>query len=249
MGVSGKRWAVHDREGNPIYLTEERWDHITDPSNHPEVGDFEDLVMVALRRGRRRQEPLNPRKYRYALLSASLPPGFTHVVVIVVFGVDVDTLGRSTPNNYVATVFFQAHRIQELIMMPKYTLSSSADTAIHYDYDQDVDILYVSFVSGVPATTAVELNENILLRFNLERRQAVGLTLMDFSVLAQPTPLGPRHFPLSGLQDLELDRQEIVLDLLAAAPVNHILTIAAYAASASEMLPIVSIENPFAVVA
>ncbi len=107
MGVSGKRWTVHDRDGTPIYLTEERWGHITDPGNHPEVGDFEDLVMATLRQGRRRQEPLNPRKYRYALSSASLPPGFTHVVVIVVFGFDVDALGRSTSNNYVATAFFK----------------------------------------------------------------------------------------------------------------------------------------------
>ncbi len=134
-------------------------------------------------------------------------------------------------------------------MMLKQTHLASADTAIHYDYDQDVDILYVSFAPGVPATTAVELNENILLRFNLEQRQAVGLTLMDFSVLAQPTLMGPRHFPLNGLQDLEPDWQEIVLDLLAAPPVNHILTVAAYAASAHEMFPIVAIENPFVLVA
>jgi len=107
MALSGKRWTVYDRDGNPIYLTEERWTHIVDPDNHPEVGDFEDLVMAALRQGRRRQEPLNPRKYRYALASPDLPLEFTHVVVIVVFGFAVDTLGRSTPNHYVATAFFK----------------------------------------------------------------------------------------------------------------------------------------------
>lgn len=134
-------------------------------------------------------------------------------------------------------------------MMPKHTTPSSADANIHYDYDQDVDILYISFGSDLAATTAVELNENILLRFNLAERRAVGLTLMDFSVLVQPTPMGSRHFPLSGLQELDPDWQEIVLDLLTASPVNHILTIAAYSASAHEMLPIVAIENPFAVIA
>jgi len=28
MALSGKRWTVYDRDGNPIYLTEERWEHI-----------------------------------------------------------------------------------------------------------------------------------------------------------------------------------------------------------------------------
>jgi len=131
-------------------------------------------------------------------------------------------------------------------MTPEQAYPSPANTPFHYDYDQDVDILYISFGSGLPATSAVELNENILLRINRAERRAVGLTLMDFSVLAQPTPLRPRHFPLSGLHDLEADWQELVLDLLAAPPVSHILTVAAYSASASETIPIVAIEPPLA---
>ena len=119
--------------------------------------------------------------------------------------------------------------------------------AIHFDYDQDVDILYISFAPGEQATTAVEINDNILLRFNFDERRAIGLTLMDFSVLVQPTALGPRHFPLSGLAALETDWQEVVLELLAAPPVNQILTMATYAVSASETLPIVAVENPLAV--
>jgi hypothetical protein len=34
MAGSGKRWTIQDREGNPIYLTEERWRHITGARNH-----------------------------------------------------------------------------------------------------------------------------------------------------------------------------------------------------------------------
>jgi uncharacterized protein YuzE len=70
-----------------------------------------------------------------------------------------------------------------------------------YSYDQEVDVLYISFAPGEQPTAAVELNDNILLRFNLSEKYAVGLTLMDFSVLVQMTQLGPRSFPLSGLQD------------------------------------------------
>jgi uncharacterized protein YuzE len=59
-------------------------------------------------------------------------------------------------------------------------------------YDQETDILYISFSPGERATTAVELNDNVLLRFNKEERRAIGLTLIDFSVLAQSTGFGPR---------------------------------------------------------
>lgn len=121
------------------------------------------------------------------------------------------------------------------------------DSTVHYDYDQDVDILYISFGSDLPATTAVELNENILLRLNLATRTVVGITLMDFSVLAQPTPMGPRHFPLNGLQELDPDWQEWILDLLVKPPVSHVLIVAAYSASARETIPIVAVENLLAV--
>jgi hypothetical protein len=35
MAISGKRWMVPARDGNPIYLTEERWQHIVEAGNHP----------------------------------------------------------------------------------------------------------------------------------------------------------------------------------------------------------------------
>src|SRR5438309_82409 len=51
-----------------------------------------------------------------------------------------------------------------------------------YSYDKEADVLYISFAPGETPTAAVELNDNILLRFNLSEKRAVGLTLMDFSV-------------------------------------------------------------------
>ena len=118
--------------------------------------------------------------------------------------------------------------------------------SVHYNYDQDVDILYISFAPGEKATAAVELNDNILLRFDRAERRAIGLTLMDFSVLVQPTELGPRHFPLSGLDDLAPDWQEAVIEILTSSPVNHILKVASFSSSAAETTSIVSIENPLA---
>jgi hypothetical protein len=107
VATTGRRWTVNDRSGNVIYITEERWAHIVDDDNHPEVSAYEDLVQETLRRGRRRQEPLNPRKYRYVYEFDELPDDFNHIVVIVLFGFTVDERGRSQSNNYVATAYFK----------------------------------------------------------------------------------------------------------------------------------------------
>jgi uncharacterized protein YuzE len=116
--------------------------------------------------------------------------------------------------------------------------------AITYSYDREADILSVSFFPGEVPTAAVELNDNILLRFNRAEKRAIGLTLMDFSVLIQRTKLGPRSFPLTGLKDLETDWQETVIDIITSAPVNQILRISSYSPTAAEVVPITSVERP-----
>jgi uncharacterized protein YuzE len=113
-----------------------------------------------------------------------------------------------------------------------------------YSYDKEGDVLYISFAPGEKPTAAVELNDNILLRFNLTEKCAVGLTLMDFSVLVQMTKLGPRSFPLSGLPDLEPEWQETVIEIITKPPVNQILRVSSYTPSMTEVVPITSVEKP-----
>lgn len=113
-----------------------------------------------------------------------------------------------------------------------------------YSYDKEVDVLYISFSPGEKASTAVELNDNILLRFNKAEKRAIGLTLMDFSILIQLTNLGPRNFPLTGLNDLEPEWQEIVLEIIKSSPVNQILKMSAYTPSLTETMPITFVEKP-----
>lgn len=110
-----------------------------------------------------------------------------------------------------------------------------------YSYDKEADILYISFSPKEKATTAVELNDNILLRFNKAEERAVGLTLMDFSILIQLTNLGPRSFPLTGLQELEPEWQETVLGIIKSFPVNQILNVLAYTPSMNEIMPITQV--------
>lgn len=113
-----------------------------------------------------------------------------------------------------------------------------------YNYDQEADVLYIAFSPGEKATTAVELNDNILLRFNRTEKRAIGLTLMDFSVLVQLTKLGPRNFPLTGLEDLEPDWQELVIDLITSPPVNQILKVSSFTPSMTTSIPVAFVERP-----
>jgi hypothetical protein len=107
MGNTGRRWSVHDRYGNQIYITQERWEHIIDGMNHPEVEDYEDFVQQTLQKGQRRQDSLNPRKYRYTQYFDALPGDVNAIVVIVLCRITCDEQGQAYANNYVVTAFFK----------------------------------------------------------------------------------------------------------------------------------------------
>jgi uncharacterized protein YuzE len=113
----------------------------------------------------------------------------------------------------------------------------------HFNYDKEADVLYISFSPGEKATSAIELNDNILLRFNRTERRAIGLTLINFSVLIQLTNLGPRNFPLNGLNELEPEWQEMVIEIITKPPVNQILKISVYTPYMNENIPIAQVEK------
>ncbi len=103
--MSGRRWSVRDRQNHEIYLTEERWNHIIDACNHPEMEAYEEYMKDTLRKGRRAQDGLNPQKYRYSRAFDNLVEENTHIVVIVLFRFDDDVSGSSMPNNYIVTAY------------------------------------------------------------------------------------------------------------------------------------------------
>lgn len=110
-----------------------------------------------------------------------------------------------------------------------------------FKYDESSDTLHISFSPGEKAT-GIELNEHMLLRVNKTERRAVGLTLFDYSVLAQKTELGLRSFPLSGLNDLSSELRELVIEILRTPPVDGILSVSTYVPSAVETIPISSLQ-------
>ena len=97
------KWTVQDRWGNEIYLTEERWRHILE--RHEELTGLLDQVRETLRYGRRRQEALDPNRYRYRHPCAELPPEFSHIVVAVVFGHKEQPNGTWLCNNFVTSAW------------------------------------------------------------------------------------------------------------------------------------------------
>lgn len=99
------RWTETDRAGNEIYLTDERWQHIVDPMNHPEMNDFENELRETVRLGRRKQEMLDPQKYRYSRKFENLASKNTHIVAVVVFRLNENDKGEVLPNNFIVTAY------------------------------------------------------------------------------------------------------------------------------------------------
>ena len=100
-----KRWTVRDHYGNTIYLTDERWEHIIEPINHPEMFNYERELQETLRIGKRKQDSLNPQKYRYSKAFAHLVDDNTHIVAIVLCRFREDAAGKPVTNNYVVTAY------------------------------------------------------------------------------------------------------------------------------------------------
>ena len=111
----------------------------------------------------------------------------------------------------------------------------------NFNYDELSDTLYVSFFPGEKGT-GIELNDHILLRIDLKKKKAIGLTFFEYSVLAQQTEIGRRSFPLSGLANLSDVRRNLVLSIIQTRPVNQILRVSAYSPSILETIPITTLE-------
>jgi hypothetical protein len=108
--TAGRRWTVRDRGGREIYLTNERWEHIINPHNHPEMSACEEQLKETIGNGIRQQDPLNPLKYRYVKAFSGLAEDNTHVVGIVLFRFSADADGTLRPNNYLVTAYQKAIR-------------------------------------------------------------------------------------------------------------------------------------------
>jgi hypothetical protein len=97
------------------------------------------------------------------------------------------------------------------------------------NYDQDADVLYVSFGRS-EHVTGVELADNILLRFDTgkatgESPRAIGLTLVSFSRMMAHHSSQPLTISLDRLRDLPDNVWQVVMDVVTKPPVSDVLTV------------------------
>ena len=96
---------VHDRRGNEIYITNERWEHIYE--RHPEIIGYEGHVLKTLRSGRRKPQLLEPDMFKYSRFYDDLPENHTQIIVVVKFGQKIDEQGQVKANNFVITAYMK----------------------------------------------------------------------------------------------------------------------------------------------
>lgn len=102
-----------------------------------------------------------------------------------------------------------------------------------FSYDEISDTLTISFFPGEMAT-GIELNDNLLLRINKQKRYAVSLSIFNYSILAQKPEAGLRSLPLTGLDELSDSLRQLVLAILLQKPLSDILAVSTYTPSLSE---------------
>ncbi len=88
------KWTVRDRQGHEVYLTKERWRHIT--FRHKALAGHQDDVLSTIRLGRRREDTLKPFKFFYSRRCNTLTGHYNNITVVVLAYPD---------NSYVVTAW------------------------------------------------------------------------------------------------------------------------------------------------
>ena len=97
------------------------------------------------------------------------------------------------------------------------------------NYDEDADVLYVSFGRS-EHVTGVELADNILLRLDTGKAtgaapRAVGLTFISFAQMMTHYRDRPLQVPLANLRNLPEDLWQAVWAVLTTPPVSDFLDV------------------------
>jgi hypothetical protein len=110
------------------------------------------------------------------------------------------------------------------------------------NYDEDADVLYVSFGNS-EHVTGVELTDNILLRLDTgkvtgDRPRAIGLTFVSFSHMMAHHRDKPLAISLDQLRDLPDDLWQAVIDVVTTSPVSDVLEVGLSVAPQVPPLPV-----------
>lgn len=96
---------IKDKNGNEIYITDERWEHIYE--RHPEIKGYENLVIKTVQSGKRKQQDIDPDRFKYYAFYEGLPNGNTQIIVVIKFGQKEDEYRKERPNNFIITAYMK----------------------------------------------------------------------------------------------------------------------------------------------
>ena len=110
------------------------------------------------------------------------------------------------------------------------------------NYDEDADVLYVSFGHS-EHVTGVELTNNILLRLDTGKAtgdvpRAIGLTFVSFSRMMAHHRDEPLTITLERLRDLPDDLWQAVIGVVMTPPVSDVLEVGLSVAPQVPPLPV-----------
>jgi hypothetical protein len=69
------------------------------------MSEFEDELRPTIRFGSRKQETLNPQKYRYSKKFDDLTSENTHIIAVAVVSSSVSEKDKLIPNNFIVTAY------------------------------------------------------------------------------------------------------------------------------------------------
>ena len=129
------------------------------------------------------------------------------------------------------------------LKIERYQVVTTEGQTVELEYDQEGDMLEIFFERGA-ASGAIELADPLILRFDRDSGRALSLSILTFSQVGELTELGPRSFPLDGLQTLPGPLRQTVIKMITTPPVTHFLKVMLYAPRSEQPLtPISYIER------
>lgn len=102
--------------------------------------------------------------------------------------------------------------------------------SIKYDYDEEADVLYVSFGHS-DHVRYVNLTDNLVLRLDTGEEsgqppRAIGLTFISFQAMRDRLAGQPITIPLANLRNLPDNIWQAVIAVISSAPVSDVLEVA-----------------------
>jgi hypothetical protein len=127
-----------------------------------------------------------------------------------------------------------------MIIQSKELILKSGDKVL-WEYDQEGDLLEMTF-QAKEATGAVELTDNMILRFDWDRNEPLSLSIMSASHIMQPGQYGEAHFELL-TAEWPAEVHDKIISMLKSPPLNEFLKLGSYTpAHTQRLIPLTSLQ-------